>query len=193
MEPGVESCESHHCCIWMGDLNYRFAVSFLFFVASGGVSFTRPQDRHEAGRRHLVGRAEVSHASRDCKQQPADHQAVCRNWQALQAEDQLVKARQAGASHGYHWRVTVHKVTFPQAKRLLSTKKAFLISIRRTAITKVPLPLAMSPLFSVDWPHSRPQGVTPRTHASYPPPLLPAPCSPFPLASHSSPLFTTVF
>jgi hypothetical protein len=24
MEPGVESCESHHCCIWMGDLNYRY-------------------------------------------------------------------------------------------------------------------------------------------------------------------------
>jgi phosphatidylinositol-bisphosphatase len=23
LEPGVESCESHHCCIWMGDLNYR--------------------------------------------------------------------------------------------------------------------------------------------------------------------------
>ncbi len=30
MEPGVESCESHHCCIWMGDLNYRFGV--LFFI-----------------------------------------------------------------------------------------------------------------------------------------------------------------
>ena len=26
MEPGVESCESHHCCIWMGDLNYRFVL-----------------------------------------------------------------------------------------------------------------------------------------------------------------------
>ena len=32
MEPGVESCESHHCCIWMGDLNYRFLVSFCRFL-----------------------------------------------------------------------------------------------------------------------------------------------------------------
>lgn len=34
LEPGVESCESHHCCIWMGDLNYRFLVFFLFSSAS---------------------------------------------------------------------------------------------------------------------------------------------------------------
>ncbi len=100
-----------------------------------------------------------------------------------------MKARQAGASHGYQWHVTVLKVTPRQAKRLLSTKKAFLISIRRTAITKVLLPLAISPLLSNDWPHSRPQGVTPRTHASYPP-LLPAPLPPSRLIR---PLFLQLF
>jgi hypothetical protein len=29
MEPGVESCEAHHCCIWMGDLNYRCCKAVL--------------------------------------------------------------------------------------------------------------------------------------------------------------------
>jgi hypothetical protein len=48
MEPGVESCESHHCCIWMGDLNYRFGVLFLFEYGPACMRDARMQNRHEA-------------------------------------------------------------------------------------------------------------------------------------------------
>ena len=39
LEPGVESCESHHCCIWMGDLNYRFLVFFFTFACTFRFTF----------------------------------------------------------------------------------------------------------------------------------------------------------
>jgi hypothetical protein len=81
LEPGVESCESHHCCIWMGDLNYRCS----------GVSFCFEALRVRNAPRRI-----------DMKREDVVAAVERRDWPLLQAEDQLIKARQTGHAFAHY-------------------------------------------------------------------------------------------